>query len=206
MYIRENFDQVNKVYYYDLSALPEGLEGFRKSNGLLPFVKLIDRFDAQYEVVANDDSVFTFRTSKDAPKYKIVRVDLREPNNWSEVVPEAERDVLESASAANFNQMILSYLSDVKYVLQIRDLKTGSLLHQLPIEIGSVNAKSVRRDDSVVFISFTSFLTPGIIYQCNLKTESPEMKIFRETSVPGFDRSEFHVHQVGDCCLSINNR
>lgn len=142
MYIRENFDQVNKVYYYDLSALPEGLEGFRKSNGLLPFVKLIDRFDAQYEVVANDDSVFTFRTSKDAPKYKIVRVDLREPNNWSEVVPEAERDVLESASAANFNQMILSYLSDVKYVLQIRDLKTGSLLHQLPIEIGSVNAKS----------------------------------------------------------------
>ncbi|KAH9782470.1 prolyl oligopeptidase family protein [Citrus sinensis] len=162
MYIRENFDQVNKVYYYDLSALPEGLEGFRKSNGLLPFVKLIDRFDAQYEVVANDDSVFTFRTSKDAPKYKIVRVDLREPNNWSEVVPEAERDVLESASAANFNQMILSYLSDV----------------------------------NVVFISFTSFLTPGIIYQCNLKTETPEMKIFRETSVPGFDRSEFHVHQV----------
>ncbi|KAH9782469.1 prolyl oligopeptidase family protein [Citrus sinensis] len=154
MYIRENFDQVNKVYYYDLSALPEGLEGFRKSNGLLPFVKLIDRFDAQYEVVANDDSVFTFRTSKDAPKYKIVRVDLREPNNWSEVVPEAERDVLESASAANFNQMILSYLSDV------------------------------------------NFLTPGIIYQCNLKTETPEMKIFRETSVPGFDRSEFHVHQV----------
>ncbi|KAK9200426.1 hypothetical protein WN944_015623 [Citrus x changshan-huyou] len=118
--------------------------------------------DGQYEVVANDDSVFTFRTSKDAPKYKIVRVDLREPNNWSEVVPEAERDVLESASAANFNQMILSYLSDV----------------------------------NVVFISFTSFLTPGIIYQCNLKTETPEMKIFRETSVPGFDRSEFHVHQV----------
>ncbi|KAK9205490.1 hypothetical protein WN943_015757 [Citrus x changshan-huyou] len=196
MYIRENFDQVNKVYYYDLSALPEGLEGFRKSNGLLPFVKLIVRFDAQYEVVANDDSLFTFRTSKDAPKYKIVRVDLREPNNWSEVVPEAERDVLESASAANFNQMILSYLSDVKYVLQIRDLKTGSLLHQLPIEIGSVNAKSVRCDDSVVFISFTSFLTPGIIYQCNLISETPEMKIFRETSVPGFDRSKFHVHQV----------
>ncbi|KDO85001.1 hypothetical protein CISIN_1g0038782mg, partial [Citrus sinensis] len=196
MCIEENCDPVNKVYYCDLSALPEGLEGFKKRDGLLPFVKLIDGFDAQYEVIANDDTVFTFLTNKDAPKYKIIRVDLKEPNDWFEVIPEAERDVLESATAVNLNQMIVSYLSDVKYVLQIRDLKNGSLLHQLPIEIGSVNAISARREDSVVFISFTSFLIPGIVYQCNLKTETPEMKIFRETIIPGFDRSEFHVHQV----------
>lgn len=196
MCIEENCDPVNKVYYCDLSALPEGLEGFKKRDGLLPFVKLIDGFDAQYEVIANDDTVFTFLTNKDAPKYKIIRVDLKEPDDWFEVIPEAERDVLESATAVNLNQMIVSYLSDVKYVLQIRDLKNGSLLHQLPIEIGSVNAISARREDSVVFISFTSFLTPGIVYQCNLKTETPEMKIFREIIIPGFDRSEFHVHQV----------
>ncbi|KAJ6773462.1 PROLYL OLIGOPEPTIDASE-LIKE PROTEIN [Salix purpurea] len=65
--------------------------------------------------------------------------------------------------------MIVSYLSDVKHVLQIRDLKTGSLLHRLPIDIGSVTGISARRDDST---------------------------IFREISVPGFNRTEFKVNQV----------
>ncbi|XP_027903404.1 prolyl endopeptidase-like [Vigna unguiculata] len=193
--ISEDCDPVNKLYYCDLSKIPNGLESFRSGNSLLPFVKLIDNFDARYEVIANDDTVFTFLTNKDAPKYKLVRVDLKEPTTWVDVVQESEKDVLESACAVNGNQLIVSYLSDVKYALQIRDLKTGSLLHQLPIDIGSVSEVSGRREDSVVFISFTSFLTPGIIYQCNLGTEIPDMKIFREIVVPGFDRSEFHVKQ-----------
>lgn len=196
LYIEEGCDPVNKLYYCDLSKLPNGLESFRNKNSLLPFVKLIDKFDAKYEVIANDDTVFTFLTNKDAPKYKLVRVDLKEPTAWVDVLHESEKDVLESATAVNGNQLIVSYLSDVKHLLQVRDLKTGSLLHQLPIDIGTVFEISARREDSVVFISFTSFLTPGTIYQCNLGTEIPYLKIFREIVVPGFDRSEFHVNQV----------
>jgi prolyl oligopeptidase len=196
--IEEGCDPVNKIYYFNLSKLPNGLEGFRNENSLLPFVKLIDNFDAKYQPIANDDTVFTFLTNKDAPKYKLVRVDLKEPNTWTDVIQESEKDVLESAYAVNGNQLIVSYLSDVKYVLQVRDLETGSLQHQLPIDIGTVSEISARREDSVVFIGFTSFLTPGIIYQYNLNTQIPDMKIFREIVVPGFDRSEFHVNQVND--------
>ncbi|KAK7321832.1 hypothetical protein VNO77_32814 [Canavalia gladiata] len=196
LYIEEGCDPVNKLYYCSLSELPNGLEGFQNENSLLPFVKLIDTFDAQYRTIANDDTVFTFLTNKDAPKYKLVRVDLKEPNAWTDVIQESDKDVLESACAVNGNQLILSYLSDVKYVLQVRDLETGSLHHQLPIEIGTVDEISARREDSLVFIGFTSFLTPGIIYQCDLGTQNPDMKIFREIVVPGFDRSEFHANQV----------
>ncbi|KAK4276472.1 hypothetical protein QN277_014618 [Acacia crassicarpa] len=196
LYIDEGCDPVNKLYYCDITALSNGLASLRNENALLPFVKLIDNFDAQYHAIANDDSIFTFLTNKDAPKYKLVRVDLKEPTVWTDVLPESEKDVLESACAVNGNQMIVSYLSDVKYVLQVRDLKTGSLHHQLPIDIGSVSGISARRKDCVVFIGFTSFLTPGIIYQCNLENEVPDMKIFREIIVPGFDRSEFQVNQV----------
>lgn len=196
LYIEEGCDPVNKFYYCDLSAFPNGLEGFKEKNSLLPFIKVIDEFDAQYQVIANDDTLFTFLTNKNAPKYKLVRFDLKEPTIWTDVLPEAERDVLESACAVNGNEMIVSYLSDVKYVLQVRDLKSGSLLHQLPIDIGSVSGISARREDSTVFIGFTSFLTPGIIFKCSLDTELPDMKIFREITVPGFDRSEFHVDQV----------
>ncbi|KAH7845840.1 hypothetical protein Vadar_006620 [Vaccinium darrowii] len=194
--IAESCEPVNKVYYCDMSALGNGLEGHRGSKDLLPFVKLIDNFDAQYDVIANDDTLFTLRTNKDAPKYKLVRIDLKEPGTWTEILQEAEKDVLESAVAVNGNQVLVSYLSDVKYILQLRDLKTGSLLHNLPMDIGSVSEISAKREDSIVFIGFTSFLSPGIIYQCNLDTGVPDMKIFRETVVSGFDRTAFNVNQV----------
>jgi len=185
------------MYYFDLSELSNGLEGFQNENAFLAFVKLIDNFDAMYQAIANDDTVFTFLTNKNAPKYKLVRVDLKEPNTWTDVIQESEKDVLKEAYAVNSNQLIVSYLSDVKYVLQVRDLETGSLQHQLPIDIGTVSEISSRRKDSVVFIGFTSFLTPSIIYQCNIgRTQIPDMKIFCEIVVPGFDRSEFHVNQV----------
>ncbi|KAL5557782.1 hypothetical protein UlMin_033993 [Ulmus minor] len=196
LYIEEGCDPVNKFYYCDMTALPDGLQGLRGKNDLLPFTKVFDKFDAQYQAIANDDTVFTFLTNKDAPKYKLIRVDLKDPTVWTDVLQESGNDLLESAIAVNGNQMIVSYLSDVKYVLQIRDLESGSLLHQLPIDIGSVFGISARRKDNIVFIGFTSFLTPGIIYQCDLSTELPHMKIFREISVLGFDRSEFHVDQV----------
>ncbi|KAM1387799.1 hypothetical protein ACFX2I_016000 [Malus domestica] len=149
LYVAEGCDPVNKFYYCDMSALPNGLEGLRGKNDLLPVIKVIDKFDAQYHVIANDETVFTLLTNKDAPKYKLVRVDLKEPTVWTDVLPESEKDVLESASAVNGTQMIVSYLSDVKYVVQ-----------------------------------------------CNLDNEIPDLKVFREITVPGFECSEFHVDQV----------
>ncbi|KAH7663344.1 Peptidase S9A prolyl oligopeptidase protein [Dioscorea alata] len=194
--ISEGCDPVNKLYYCDLSTLHQGLGGYKGGESLLPFIKLVDNFEASYSAVANDDTEFTFLTNKDAPRYKLIRVNINEPGTWTDVLPESEKDVLESAFAVNGSQLLVSYLSDVKYVLQLRDLKTGILLHQLPIDIGSVTGISGRREDNEVFIGFTSFLTPGIIYKCDLATEVPEMKIFREILVPGFDRSDFQVKQV----------
>ncbi|XP_051123800.1 uncharacterized protein LOC127246444 [Andrographis paniculata] len=195
-YTYENCDPVNKMYYCDLSSLPKGLEGFKETKELLPLVKLVDDFEASYTYVANDGTAFTFLTNKDAPRSKLVRVDLKEPGLWTEVIPEDESSVLESATAVNKNQLVVNYLSDVKNVLQIRDLKTGAFLHSLPLDIGAVSEVSSRREDSIVFIGFTSFLVPGIIYMCNLKGEAPDMKIFRDTVVPGFDRTEFESRQV----------
>ncbi|KAG2633403.1 hypothetical protein PVAP13_2NG269300 [Panicum virgatum] len=194
--VYEGCDPVNKLYYCEISSLPQGIEGFRERQEMLPFVKLIDNFDAQYQVVANDGDEFTFLTNKSAPRNKLVRVNIKNPELWTDVLPEHEKDVLESADAVNNNQLLVCYMSDVKHILQLRDLRTGNLIHQLPLEIGSVSEISCRREDKEVFIGFTSFLSPGIIYRCNLSPAIPEMKMFREISVPGFDRTSFQVKQV----------
>lgn len=196
MTIEEGCDPVNKVYHCDLSSLPKGLEGYRGSKSLLPFIKLIDTFEAQYIAIGNDETLFTFFTNKDAPKYKLVRVDLKEPSTWTDVIPEHEKDVLSTACVVNGNQLVVSYMSDVKHILQIRDLKYGSLLHTLPVDIGSVGGVFARRKDTTFFFRFTSFLTPGVIYKCDLSNESPLVTVFREIDVPGFDRTAFQVTQV----------
>uniref|UniRef100_A0AB74UDZ7 Prolyl endopeptidase n=1 Tax=Pseudostellaria heterophylla TaxID=418402 RepID=A0AB74UDZ7_9CARY len=196
IYIHVSSGVMNKVYYVDLTTLPNGLEGYRGREDLLPFVKFIDDYDATYTAVANDDSVFIFLTNKDAPNNKLVRVDLNNPDIWTDVIPHSEKEVLESANAVNGNQLLVRYLSDVKHVLEVRDLESGSLLHRIPSGIGSVGGVNARREDSVVFFKFTSFLTPGIIYQCDLKDAVPQLKIFQESVVPEFDRSEFEVNQV----------
>ncbi|KAK4387423.1 Prolyl endopeptidase, partial [Sesamum angolense] len=162
LYTYENCDPVNKIYHCNISVLPRGLEGYKGTKELLPFVKLIDTFDALYQYIANDDAIFTFLTNKDAPRNKLVRVDLKEPTSWNE----------------------------------LRDLETGALLHHLPLDIGTVTEISSRRKESIIFIGFTSFLIPGIIYMCNLEAKIPDMRIFREIDVRGFDRTEFNVNQV----------
>ncbi|GLJ04717.1 hypothetical protein SUGI_0001880, partial [Cryptomeria japonica] len=194
--ITEGCDPVNRLYYCDLAGLPQGLEAFKGKEELLPFHKLIDNFEAKYDLVANDDTIFTFRTNKKAPRYKLVRVDLRQPEFWSDVVAESDRDVLDSVAAVNDNQLLVCYLNDVKHILQVRDLGSGKWLHDLPIDIGSVYQISGRRKYKELFIGFTSFLTPSIIYRCNLDAEKPNLVVFRETIVPGFDRNFFEAKQV----------
>ncbi|KAF3641898.1 Prolyl endopeptidase [Capsicum annuum] len=196
LYVFRNCDTVNQLYYCDLSALPNGVASYKGRGDALPFSKLVDYFDASYDYVAHNGTVFTLLTNKDAPKYKLVRVDLENPDFWFDIIREDEKDVLQSAVAVNENQLVVNYLRDVKNVLQLRDLESGALLHHLPIDIGSVTGISARRKDDSVFIGFMNFLIPGLIYECNLKGEIPELKVFREIIVPGFDRTEFQVNQV----------
>lgn len=64
--------------------------------GLLPWVKLIDNFDAEYEYVTNEGTLFTFKTNLDAPRYRLINIDFASPaqNNWKELIPQHDKDVI----------------------------------------------------------------------------------------------------------------
>ncbi|XP_076924826.1 uncharacterized protein LOC143587412 [Bidens hawaiensis] len=186
---------LNKFYCCNLSTLPNVLEGHR-GKGNLPFVKLVDNFKARYEALANDDTLFTFLTNKDAPRNKVIRVDLKKPDIWIEVLQESDIDIIESVLPINGNEMIVSYLSDCKHVLQIRSLENGNLIHKLPIDIGSIDYISARRQDNMFFVKLSSFINPGVIYQYDLTPTVPNTKVLREYVVPGFNQADYHASQV----------
>lgn len=187
---------MNRLYLCDLSALPEGLAGFRGTKTLLPFQRLVDSFEAQFSYVANDGPVFTFFTNGNAPRYKIVRVNVENPAIWLEVIPESQTNVITSVNCVNSNQLLVCYINDVKHMLQIHDLETGDFIRRLPLEIGTVKATSGTRKDPEIFFNFTSFLTPGTVYRCDLSAPEPEAQVLREFGPYNFDRSIFETKQV----------
>ncbi|XP_019863981.1 PREDICTED: prolyl endopeptidase-like [Amphimedon queenslandica] len=161
-------------------------------------VKLIDDdFESSYDFIANDGTVFTLKTDYQAPKYQLINVDINKPNksDWRVLVPGGEVDVLEWAAAANDNNLVLCFLRDVKSVLMLYDMY-GKVITNFPLDMGSVTGYSGKRNQSEIFYRFMSFLTPGMIYHCDLRNYPLKTEIFREIKVVGFDSSIFETKQV----------
>lgn len=180
----------NRLFYCDLKY-QEGI------TGLLPFVKVVDNFDAQYEYITNEGTLFTFKTNFKSPRYKLINIDFSKPEmeNWTTLVEEDENDVLKWATCVKQNFLVLCYLHDVKSILRLHKI-TGERLMTFPLDIGSIVEHFGKRKDSEIFYKFTSFLTPEVIYRCDLTQEDPQPKVFRETNVKGFDSSQYQTVQV----------
>ncbi|XP_071110452.1 LOW QUALITY PROTEIN: prolyl endopeptidase-like [Haliotis cracherodii] len=192
MTIHEGCDPVNRLYYVDLKSMQNEIRG------VLSYVKIVDNFDAEYEYITNDGSKFTFKTNLNASRYKLINIDFADPDqsNWQTLVDEDEKSVLEWAACVNKDKLILCYLKDVKNELYVHGLSSGSRMSQLPLEVGSVVGYSGKKKYDEIFYQFTSFLTPGIIYRCDMTTDTYTPKTFREIKVKDFDTSQFETEQV----------
>ncbi|XP_018603348.2 prolyl endopeptidase isoform X1 [Scleropages formosus] len=190
--ITEGCEPVNQLWYCDLQQLPNSI------TGLLPWVKLVENFKAQYSYITNEGTVFTFRTNLQAPRYRVINIDLQKPDptNWSTLIPQHEKDVLGFVACVNQHYLLVNYVHDVKDILQLYELSTGRLLRDLPLDVGTVVGLSCKKQHVDFFYKFTSFTTPGIIYHCDLSQPSPAPTIFRQVEVRGIDPTDYETVQV----------
>ncbi|CDJ27325.1 uncharacterized protein EMH_0030780 [Eimeria mitis] len=73
--ISRSCEPTNKLWIAALPAAGAPISAFKE----LQWVKVADDFEAGFEYVANDEGVFLFTTNRDAPKNKIVKVDIAKP-------------------------------------------------------------------------------------------------------------------------------
>lgn len=174
-------DPNNLVFYKDLRQ-PDS-----------PVVELISEFEASYGFVDNEGSRFWLRTDLDAPKGRLIAIDVEQPDrqHWQEIIPEAE-ETLESISLLN-HQFVADYLKDAYTTVRIYAL-TGELVRQVELPgIGSAGGFDGKRDDTETFYSFTSFTVPAAIYRYDMTTG--ESTLYRQPQVD-FDPSAYVTTQV----------
>ncbi len=157
------------------------------------FIRLLDDADARYEFIGNIDSVFYFHTDLDAPRGRIIAIDIDHPtrSNWRTILPQAD-DVIDHVALIN-NHFVVAYLHDVHHKLKIYDLD-GIFVREMPLPtLGIINGWSAKQYDTEMFLSFTSFLFPGTVYHYDFVTD--KLKIFQKAEVD-FDASGYETKQV----------
>lgn len=61
--------------------------------------------------------------------------------------------------------------------MQLRKLSDGTCIKTFPLDVGSLEGISGRKNLDELFYKFTSFLSPGIIYHCDLNNENLESTV-----------------------------
>jgi prolyl oligopeptidase len=156
-------------------------------------VRLLDAGDASYSVVGNDGPVFYVQTDKDAPRGRLIAVNLRNPApaSWRTIIPQGP-DALSGVRRVN-GKFVTTSLHDVASALRIYTT-AGAPAGEVRLPgLGTVGGVSGRNQDRELFYSFTSFLSPGTVYRYDFATGRSEPVWPVQT---GFDASRYETKQV----------
>lgn len=160
----------------------------------LPFTWLDEDFDDNYSPVGNNGDMLFVLTDNDAPRYRLVGIDLNNParEHWVDIIPEHEKNVLESATLAG-EKIIAQYIQDAYNSASVYELD-GSLLHEVALPgIGSLGGFRGKMKDKTAFYSFTSFNYPTTTFKYNIDKNISELLFTPEVD---FDAETYETRQV----------
>ena len=174
--VHKGTDSKYRVFY---RALPGG-----------EWTALIDDFRQEYSFVTNVGPKFYFLTNLDAPKKRVVTIDVT-TGERAEIVPEAP-NVLGGVNRVG-DSLFAVYLEDAKTKVKVYRLD-GSFVRDVALEgIGSAEGFDGDPGSAETFYSFSSFATPPSIYRYDLATG--ESTLLRRADVD-VDPADYAVEQV----------
>lgn len=161
--ISQGTDTKNGLFYKDLSK-PDA-----------KVVELLPDFDASYSFIDNLGSTFLIQTDLDAPRQKVVTIDLKNPApaHWKTIIPESA-ETLRSVSHVG-GILIANYLKDAR--TEVRRFETsGKPLAPVSLPgLGTAGGFSGKATDKETFFYFTSFTTPGATYRYDVASNSYQL-------------------------------
>lgn len=156
------------------------------------FITIADELKNNYAVLDNIDGKLLVRTDYNAPNYRLVIVDPKNPakENWKDILPE-KKDVLQGVRIIG-GKLIATYMQDVAHHVYLFDLNgkpEGEI--ELP-SLGTVGF-SGKRNENIAFYTFTSFTYPGTIFKFDVNTKKSEL--YQQIELD-FDFDNYETKQV----------
>lgn len=166
LHVWRGTDTQNRFYYRPLSG---------RGDPSAPFVRLLDKADARYEFVGNVGTRFFFHTDLDAPRGRVIAIDVERParDRWQEIIPEGE-DAVDAVRLVNGRLVVVTAHHAVHRV-HLYTL-AGEAAGEIPLPApGSIQEMSGRPQHDELFLSFQSFLHPPTVlrYDFNAQRASP---------------------------------
>ena len=154
--------------------------------------KLIEGLNNEWSSFGNIGTKFYFKTNKDAPRNRVVTLDIAQGNPQPVQVIAEDKAVLDGVSIIG-GMMLADYMADVKSDVR-RYAMDGTPAGKVALPgIGSAGGFGGDPEDTETFFVFTSFATPSTIYRYDVKTN--QATVWAAPKV-AFDPSRYEVKQV----------
>ena len=181
--VSQGTDPKNRVFYKSLKDGPAGA----------PVIELLDQWDARYNFVANRGSTFYFLTNKDAPRARLVSIDVarydEEAASWQQAHAGAHGGTARTDAPPSLNEIIpqsaetlqgvdlvggrfiANYLQDAHSVVKIFAPEGGRPLAEVPFPgLGTAAGFGGKADDPETFFSFASYTAPTRVYRYDARS------------------------------------
>lgn len=150
--------------------------------GLGAFRPLRDGFEARYDFVGNEGGTFYFLTDHEAPRGRLVAVDLArpEPGAWRTILPETDA-VLQSVQwiGGRFLAQRLVDAHEEAHIHEADGARVGSI--ELP-NMATISGLSGRQTDREVFYAISGYTQPAEIFR--YEVASGARTLWKKTEVP----------------------
>jgi prolyl oligopeptidase len=150
-------------------------------------------FDAEFVPVGSNGNTLWVKTDLNAPRGRVVAIDLSQPAraNWKTLI--AEREEAMTGASAVGGRLFAQYLKDAAGLVRVHDAQ-GKFHNEVPLPgVGSVSGFGGRFDQDETFFSYTSLTTPPGIYRYDVKTG--KVSLFKRPKT-AFDADAFETRRV----------
>ena len=201
-------DKANPLHFHQ-SWVPDGGDylfviGAGEGNGESLMFKNLKSKDAKwqtieasqdYEISPVDvkDGKLYIITNYDAPKKRLMAVDLRNPGkeSWQEVI--GESDAVLTGVNPVADKLIVSYEKDASSKAFIAE-RNGKIVKEIEFPTYGKAAFSADKKSGEIFYSFTSFTYPSSIYRYDMA--SGESSLVSRPEIPGVNLDDYVTEQV----------
>lgn len=170
----------NELYIQDLT----------KANS--PIVTVVDNFNSDNSIIENQGTKLFIVTDLNAPNSRIVTVDVSnpKPENWKDFIPETE-NVLNASTGSGF--FFANYMKDAVTKIKQYDY-SGKLVRNIQLPgVGTAGGFGGKKDEKILYYSFTNYITPGSIY--SFEPKAGISKVYNTPNID-FNSSNYESKQI----------